>query len=184
MWMHYQVVARSVESSGNWEYYPYWAPVREKGAAERLAGYAAQSGYEAAILQSVALGMLEDLASRIVERQETELLPSLRYLPGSPAGRASGRQKRPIEMTFSPPPVLDPYVEGTDKAELDVRRLNVELGAGGDVLAYGNVQPYLSLPLRMDIISAWLHLRERVMSGGVGGVGDGAAEDEETPNDW
>lgn len=182
--MHYQVVARSVASSGNWEYYPYWAPVREKGAAERLAGYAAQSGYEAAILQSVRLEMLENLASRVVERQETELLPSLRYLPGgSPAGRASGKRKRAVEMTFRPSPALDPYVEGTDKAELDVRRLNAELGAGGDILAQGSVRPYLSLPLRMDIISAWLHLRERVMSGTVGGASDGAAEDEADSGD-
>jgi hypothetical protein len=172
--MHYQVVTRSAEPSGGWGYYPYWAPVREKAAAERLAGYAAQSGYEAAILQSVTPELLEDLARRVVERQETELLPSLRYLPAS---RASGRLQRTVEMTFRPSPALDPYVEGTDKAALDARRLSVELGAGGDILAHGPAQPDPFLPLRMDVISTWLRLRERVISGEVGGLGDGNGTD-------
>lgn len=176
--MHYQVVARSGEPLGNWEYYPYWAPVREREAAERLAGYAAQSGCEAAILQSVTSEMLEILGCRVVERQEIELLPALRYLPGLPAGQASGRRQRAIEMTFQPSPTLDPYVEGSDKAELDARRLKRELGPGGDILARGFVQRDASLPLRMDIVSAWLRLRERVIAGEVGGVCDGAAEDD------
>src|SRR5690349_10470510 len=134
--MHYQVVAKSGEPSGAWDYYPYWAPVREKSAAERLASYAAQSGYEAAILQSVTPQMLEYVAVRVVERQDTDLLPSLRYLPGAPAARANGngRQQRAVETAFRPSPVLDPYAEGADKTELDVRRLDAELGPGGDIL--------------------------------------------------
>ena len=60
--MHYQVVARSSESTGVWNYYPYWAPVREKDAAERLAGYAAQSGFEAAILQGVTSEILQSMS--------------------------------------------------------------------------------------------------------------------------
>ncbi len=175
--MYYQVVARSSDPSGNWEYYPYWAPVREKAAAERLAGYAAQSGCEAAILQSVTSEMLEKIGCRVVKRQETDLLPALRYLPGLPTGQARGRQQRGVEMAFQPTHALDPYTEGVDKAELDARRLNAELGAGGDILAQGSARRAPSLPLRMDILSAWLRLREKVTSGAAGGDSDGAAED-------
>jgi hypothetical protein len=174
--MHYQVVAKSDETSGAWDYYPYWAPVREKSAAERLASYAAQSGYEAAILQSVTPQMLEYVAIRVVERQDTGLLPSLRYLPGAPAARAngSGRQKRAVETSFRPSPVLDPYAEGADKAELDARRLDAELGPGGDILQQrATARRHPTLPLRMDIISAWLRLREKVIIGTVGGESDG-----------
>ena len=175
--MHYQVVAKSGESSGTWDYYPYWAPVREKSAAERLASYAAQSGYEAAILQSVTPQMLEYVAVRVVERQDTDLLPALRYLPGATAARMSGRQQRAVETAFRPSPVLDPYTEGADKAELDARRLNAELGPGGDILRQRTtLRRYLSLPLRMDIISAWLRLREQVIIGAVGGDNDGVAD--------
>ena len=172
--MHYQVVAKSGEPSGAWDYYPYWAPVREKSAAERLASYAAQSGYEAAILQSVTPQMLEYVAVRVVERQDTDLLPSLRYLPGAPAARMSGRQQRAVETAFRPSPVLDPYTEGVDKVELDARRLDAELGPGGDILRQRTtIRRYPSLPLRMDIISAWLRLREKVITGAVGGESDG-----------
>lgn len=174
--MHYQVVAKSGEPSSSWDYYPYWAPVREKSAAERLASYAAQSGYEAAILQSVTPQMLEYVAVRVVERQDTDLLPSLRYLPGAPAARMSGRQQRAVETAFRPSPVLDPYTEGADKVELDARRLDAELGPGGDILRQRTTRRrYPSLPLRMDIISAWLRLREKVIIGAVGGDNDGGA---------
>lgn len=176
--MHYQVVAKSGEPSGAWDYYPYWAPIREKDAAERLASYAAQSGYEAAILQSVTPQMLEYVALRVVERQDTDLLPSLRYLPGAPAARVSGRQQHAVETAFLPSPVLDPYKEGADKTELDARRLHAELGPGGDILQQRTtIRRYLSLPLRMDIISAWLRLREKVIVGAIGGDRDGVAED-------
>lgn len=176
--MHYQVMARSSESSGSWEYYPYWAPIREKSAAERLATYAAQSGCEAAILQSVTIEMLENLASRVAERQEVDLLPSLRYLPGSPTAQASHRRQCTVEMPFVPSPVLDPYIESIDKAELDVCRLNMELGPGGDILTRNTVQPGSRLPLRMDILSVWLRLREKVISGKLGSQSDGATEDD------
>lgn len=175
--MHYQVVAKSGEPSSSWDYYPYWAPVREKSAAERLASYAAQSGYEAAILQSVTPQMLEYVAVRVVERQDTALLPSLRYLPGAPAARMSGRQQRAVETAFRPSPVLDPYTEGVDKVELDARRLDAELGPGGDILRQRTtIRRYPSLPLRMDIISAWLRLREKVLIGVIGGDSDGLAD--------
>ena len=177
--MHYQVVAKSGETSGAWDYYPYWAPVREKSAAERLASYAAQSGYEAAILQSVTPQMLEYVAIRVVERQDIDLLPSLRYLPGAPAARAngSGRPQRAVETAFQPSPVLDPYAEGTDKTELDARRLEAELGPGGDILQQKVIiLRHPTLPLRMDIISAWLRLREKVIAGAIGGDSDGQAD--------
>ncbi len=181
--MRYQVVARSGDHSSIWEYYPYWAPVREKDAAERLAGYAAQSGYEAAILQAVTPEALKSLAYRVVERHETELLPALRYLPESAAGRASGRQNRAAHQTFRPIPALDPSLEGYDTAELDRRRLRAELGPGGDVLACGTRQPDASLPMRMDVISTWLRLRERVLSGALGGGSDGASVDDASASD-
>lgn len=182
--MHYQVVAKSGEPAGAWDYYPYWAPVREKGAAERLASYAAQSGYEAAILQSVTPQMLEYVAVRVVERQDTDLLPSLRYLPGTPAVRTNGRQQRAVETAFRPSPVLDPYANGADKAELDARRLDAELGPGGDILREGiAMRRRPSLPLRMDIISAWLRLREKVITGAVGGDNDGMAGGENVEGD-
>jgi hypothetical protein len=182
--MYYQVVAKSGEPSGTWEYYPYWAPVREKGAAERLASYAAQSGYEAAILQSVTAQMLEYVAVRVVERQDTDLLPSLRYLPGTPAARTSTRQQHAVETTFRPSWVMDPYAEGVDKAELDARRLDAELGPGGDILQQTTTtRRHSPLPMRMDIISAWLRLREKVMSGAVGGISDGVADVENDPRD-
>lgn len=175
--MHYQVVAKSGETAGRWEYYPYWAPVQEKNAAERLASYAAQSGCEAAILQSVTLQMLAEISCRVVERQETDMLPSLRYSPGTPAGRASGRPGRAVETSFHPSPALDPYAEGVEKAELDARRLDTELGPGGDVLQQRTPSKRnQSLPLRMDIISAWLRLRERLIAGMVGGLSDGSAD--------
>ncbi|HKT38188.1 MAG TPA: hypothetical protein VJR48_07430 [Ktedonobacterales bacterium] len=189
--MHYQVVAKSDETAGAWDYYPYWAPVREKSAAERLASYAAQSGYEAAILQSVTPQMLEYVAIRVVERQDIDLLPSLRYLPGAPAARANGngRQQRAVETAFRPSPVLDPYAESADKTELDARRLDAELGPGGDILQQrATTRRHPTLPLRMDIISAWLRLREKVTTGALGGAYDGlvggesARDNEHTPS--
>jgi hypothetical protein len=171
--MYYQVVARSGERSVRWEYYPYWAPVRERDAAERLAGYAAQSGYEAAILQGMTLKVLKDLAYRVVEQQETEHLPSLRYLPGSRVEQANGRKKRAVETLFRSSSKPDLYAEDNGKAELDERRLKAELGPGGDILARGTIQPHAPLPLRMDVVSAWLRLRERVVCGKVGGIYDG-----------
>ncbi|MGZ3677660.1 MAG: hypothetical protein ACXWQR_03720 [Ktedonobacterales bacterium] len=76
--------------AGAWDYYPYWSPVRDKHAATRLATYAAQSGYEAAILQSVSAEMLQNIARNVVEQQDTRHLPQSRYLPGARVATASG----------------------------------------------------------------------------------------------
>ena len=87
--MHYQVVARPHEQDEAWDYYPYWAPVRDREAAIRLANYAAQDGYEAAILQSVTIEMLRKISHGVVDRQDHELLPALRFLPGAAIATAS-----------------------------------------------------------------------------------------------
>lgn len=175
--MHYQVVARSSIASiasEKWEYYPYWSPVREKSAAERLASYAAQSGYEAAILHSVTAEMLMNIARAVVERQDVRLLPSLRYLPGARMATATGRSEYGVETEFSLSDGLDPYLEGPDKSELDSRRLSLELGQGGDVIADSGWRSQgITLPCRMDLLRSWLSLRRRLMQGEIGGPTDG-----------
>lgn len=177
--MHYQVVAKPCVPSARWEYYPYWAPVRDKAAAERLATYAAQSGYEAAILQSVTAEMLEQIALRIVERQDTDLLPALRYMPSTRVAATAGRQEHTVETALHPADTLDPYAEGPDKGQLDARRLAIEMGPGGDVTAgdVGLVRR-LSFPQRMDVLSSWLDLRKRAVAGEMGGAMDGTPDDE------
>lgn len=176
--MYYQVVAISSTSSTEWEYYPYWAPLREKSAAQRLASYAAQSGYEAAILQSVTPEMLMTLARGVVERQDTRLLPSLRYVAGSLMATTGNRREYSVETAFYHTEELDPYIEGSDKSALDARRLSLELGQGGDVVASDEWRPQrISFPLRMDVLRSWLSLRQRLLDGQVGGLLDGAADD-------
>ena len=64
--MYYQVVARALTPPAGWEYYPYWAPGNDLEAAERLAHYAAQSGYEAAILQAEQMEKLEEVARGVI----------------------------------------------------------------------------------------------------------------------
>ena len=176
--MHYQVVARScLPSAGDWDYYPYpyLAPGRDEATAERLARYAAQSGHEAAILQSVTAEMLVHIARAVVEQQDEHMVPTLRYMPGARAGRADTWQRHEVEVGLRTPVMLDPYSDGPDKAELDARRSLIEMGSGGDVVAkgVGRNQP-ISLPLRMDILGAWLRLRERVVQSELGGADDGA----------
>lgn len=175
--MQYQVVARSrLPSGGGWEYFPYLAPCRDKATAERLARYAAQRGYEAAILQSVTVEMLAHIARAVVEQQDELLLPGLRYMPGAAEEKivTQGQYKGDGGSRLLAPldPSLDPYAEGADKAVLDARRTLIERGPGGDVL--GAQHDSLSFPLRMDVLGAWLRLRERVISGQVGGDADGA----------
>lgn len=167
---------------GAWEYYPYWAPVRDKDAATRLATYAAQTGYEAAILQSVTAEMLQIIARGVVERQDAHLLPALRYLPGARVATASGHREHGVETGFHVNEGLDPYLEGPDKAEFDSRRLNIEMGPGGDVIhRAGGRHQHISLPRRMDVLQTWLSLRRRLLSGQAGGPKDGAEDD--TPAD-
>jgi hypothetical protein len=180
--VYFQVVAKRVVTKDrpvprHWEYYPYWAPGRDSGAAERLAQFAAQSGYEAAILQSASVEMLEASARKIVERQDVESMPAIRYLPGERVARADARPEHKVETAFYPSPALDPYDEGPDKSELDRRRLELELSAGGDVTTGWLGHTYLvALPGRMEILSAWLRLRERVERGELGGNADGARD--------
>lgn len=173
--MQYQVVARSrLPSTGGWDYFPYLAPCRDKSTAERLARYAAQSGYEAAILQSVTMEMLAHIARAIVEQQDEFLLPKLRYMPEAVEETTVTQGQYTSESgphILSP---LEPYVEGPDKAVLDARRSVMERGPGGDVL--GTQPDSLSFPLRMDVLGAWLRLRERVLTGQIGGNADGQSD--------
>jgi hypothetical protein len=189
--VHYQVVAkrfrfRDGSTATGWEYYPYWAPGRDRKAAERLAGYAAQCGHEAAILENHTVESLELLARKIVDLHDDQLVPALRYVPGTRVALAGGRGEHSVDVRFAVSPALDPYAEGPNKSELDRRRLELELGPGGDVLAgsHGRHRP-LALPRRMDELSAWVRLYQRAVLRQVGGSTDGApagsASDEGAP---
>lgn len=173
--MHYQVVARPCKPAAAWDYYPYWAPLRDKDAATRLATYAAQTGCEAAILQSVTAEMLQHIARGVVDRQDTQLLPALRYLPGAQVATASGRRKHSVETVFQTSEGLDPYREGPAKLELDGRRLNIEMGRGGDVTQQSGWRQHIAIPCRMDLLHNWMDLRRRLLQGQLGGSLDGAS---------
>lgn len=181
--MQYQVVARSgPTSAGNWDYFPYLAPCRDKATAERLARYAAHSGYEAAILQSVTIEMLMHIARAVVEQQDELMLPKLRYMPGAAVGWAVAQRERKVESGFHVQSTSNPPVEGSDKAVLDARRSSIENGPGGDV---ADAQPdLLSFPLRMDVLRAWLRLRERMIAGQIGGDADGKDNADIGDIDW
>jgi hypothetical protein len=173
--MHYQIVAKVPEAQARWDYYPYWAPVRDKDAAERLARYAAQTGHEAAILRAVTVEMLGVIAHAVVGQQDTHVLPAVRYLPSMTIANGGARREYDVEVVFSPSSTIDPYGEGPDKAELDTRRLRHEQGSGGDIIASGAYHPErFSIPVRMDILSAWVRLYQRATQGAVGGHNDGA----------
>lgn len=180
--MYYQVVARSVSGDAEqaptyWEYYPYWAPGLERAAAERLAVYAAQNGREAAILQGSTVELLELIARPIVERQDAQLIPALRYVPGARIARTDGWAEHQVETVLHLSPELDPYDEGPSRFELDRCRLEVELGPGGDITRdAGRRFDSVELPRRMDVLSAWLRLHECVECGLLGGPDDGALE--------
>jgi hypothetical protein len=119
--------------------------------------------------------MLETIARQVVERQHDELIPALRYLPGAKAAIAGGRAEHNVEVVLCAPLTLDPYVEGPDKSAMDKRRLELELGAGGDVTAGSQGYHYsAALPRRMDVLSAWLRLHRRMVLRQVGGATDGA----------
>ena len=121
--VHYQVVARPATAGAVWDYYPYWAPSRDRDDTERLAYFAAQTGYEAVILECVTAERLESVARAVVERQETSFLPALRYLPATGMLLEKGRAEHEVVTTWQPEPTLDPYAEGADKGEADARRL-------------------------------------------------------------
>ncbi len=174
--MHYQVVARTCTPSGEWDYYPYWAPVREKDAARRLASHAAQTGHEAAILHSVTAEMLWQIARGVVDRQDTHLLPALRFLPDQPVTAAPGRPEHGVRLEFYQSAALDAYRNDPDSAGLDGCRLRIELGPGGDVIQRPEWRPqHISLPRRMDVLRYWLDLRQRLLHGQIGGPTDGAS---------
>lgn len=176
--MHYQVVARSCVPAGAWDYYPYWAPVRDKGAATRLATYAAQSGYEAAILQSVTADMLQNIARSVVDRQDIRLLPSSRYLPGARVPTASGWHEQTVSTQAQQYEGGNSLLEQPNKTVLDARRLHLEHGPGGDVTLRAGWQPQqIAFPRRMDVLRAWMQLRRRLLQGQVGDALDGSQED-------
>lgn len=173
--MHYQVVANRQASPEQWEYYPYWAPVRDKATAERLAHYAAHMGYEAAILHSVSVEMLEQIARKVIEQHDSHLLPALRYLPETAVASAGGRREHDVETLFHTPPRREPPHTMLLATDLERRRHALEMGPGGDVTIGGSWRPQdVSFPLRMDVLSAWLRLRARVEEGVTGGPEDGA----------
>lgn len=176
--MHYQVVARPYEQDQDWDYYPYWAPVRDREAAIRLANYAAQDGYEAAILQSVTVEMLRTISLGVIDRQDTELLPALRFLPGAAIATAFGHRAHGVHAEFQVPEGFDPYADGAIKAELDERRLTIEMGLGGDVTLQAEWRQGITLPYRMDLLRNWLGLRQRLLQGQLGGPLDGASASE------
>lgn len=180
--MHYQVVAKSAPAGADhalatWEYYPYWAPGRDRGAAERLAVYAAQNGREAAILQGASTEVLEAIARPIVENQAVHLLPAVRYVPGARVARHDGWSEHTVETSVCPLPNIDPDEEGPIRFELDKRRLELELGHGGDITRGGDQRfDRVQHPQRMEVLSVWVRLRERVERGQLGGRADGAGE--------
>jgi hypothetical protein len=148
--MQYQVVARRYMSAGEWEYYPYWAPVREKDAAQRLAGYAAHAGYEAAILQGVTAEQLRLVAYAIVVQNDTRSLPAVRFLP---EGQASTTPSRVMEFA---------NLWESSSAMLDAQRIRLEMGPGGDVTQRGDWQPQGDFTPPADILAAWMILRQQV----------------------
>lgn len=176
--MHYQVVARSCAPSGTWDYYPYWAPVRDKDAATRLATYAAQTGYEAAILQGVTADKLQSIARSVVEHQDTQLVPQLRYLPSASVATAFAWRRQNVDTEVHGLEEENRYLAEPNKAVLDARRLSLEHGPGGDVTLRSGWQPQqISFPRQMDVLRAWMHLRRRLLQGQVGDALDGAPDD-------
>lgn len=176
--MHYQVVAKALNKPGGWEYYPYWAPGSDKRSAERLARYAAQSGYESAILQCYSLNLLETVGRQVVEQQDTQVLPAQRYRPKTEPAGGTSRSRAETEHALPAAPQVIPEVEicgeETNTQTLDLWRLDLEAGAGGDVTLSGNWHAQqFALPQRMDVLSAWVGLSQRVARGEVGGSEDG-----------
>lgn len=177
--MYYQVVARALAQNDEpaperWEYYPVWEPIGSKLAAMEEAEFAASTGRETAILQANTVDSLKALARHVVEQQQSQLVPALRYVPGASVVGSDGRTEHVVEVRLCAASVRDLYGEGPDKFELDQRRLHRELGAGGDVLRANSTRvARVSLPQRMDVLSAWLRVRERVQSGQLGGTTDG-----------
>jgi hypothetical protein len=176
--MHYQVVARRRTAGAGWEYYPYWSPVHDGEAAERLAHYAVRGGYEAAIVQGATIELLEQLARRVVECQDSQALPALRYLPGARTAYASGRQEYLVETALTPSLALNPYTGGPERAELDRRRLSLEMGPGGDITRAAEWRPQpVSLSVPIGVLRVWIRLHNTVQGGEIGGAHDGHGAD-------
>jgi hypothetical protein len=152
--MYYQVVAKPSTPSGSWDYYPYWAPIRDKDAAMRLATYAAQAGCEAAVLRSVTLEMLQFLARGVVDRQDAHLLPALRYMPNIPSARDSSA------------------------ADPNGQRLNMVIGPGGSIIHQSESLQSLADPQGKVQLRRWMALRQLQLDGRLGGPLDGAPDGE------
>jgi hypothetical protein len=153
--------------------------VHERSAAERLAAYAAQCGFEAAILQSPTSEILLSIAQAVVDRQDTHWLPTLRYLPADYGARAATRIEGEAKAAPQATELRAAYQQDAapDQTLLDARRLALELGPGGDVGAGEGLRTRdLSFPHRMDVLRVWLRLHQAVQSGRIGGNEDGAPE--------
>jgi hypothetical protein len=170
--MQYQVVARPCIPAGTWDYYPYWAPMRDKAAATRLATYAARTGCEAVILQSVTVEMLQHIACGVVERQDAQLLPAIRYLPAVQVAAAQGQPQHRASAA-SQREWLEPFEAGSHTIQLDGRRLNIEMGPGGDVTQRPEWRSHISIPCRTDLLHRWMSMRRRLLRGLIGGPLDG-----------
>lgn len=180
--MYYQVVVR--QPAGTWDYYPYWAPERDRHAATRLAAYAAQTGCEAAILQSVTAEMLQLIGRGVVNRQDSQLLPTHRFLPTARMA-APGHQWHGATMEFQAElqeATWEPGSGAANTIELDGRRLNIERGPGGDVTKLPSWQPLVSIPCRLDLLRSWMDMRRRLLRGLLGGPQDGAQTELRAPD--
>lgn len=147
-----------------------------------MATYAAQMGYEAAILQNVAADVLQNIAREVVEQQDTHLLPQLRYLPGASVSTASPWRGHGLDIVDQRlegenRSFAGPSLAGPNKVVLDERRLSLELGSGGDVTLRAGWRPQqVSFPRRMDVLRVWMRLRRQHLHGQLGNAMDGAPD--------
>lgn len=180
--MLYQVVAKSPIPPEQWDYYPCWWPMDDESEARQWVEECVSHGYEAAVLRARSFHRLAELAEALIEWQDTRVLPSVRYTPGdSIVPRDEGLEREATESTLASPNQVygewrrageHPSMRRED--DLDALRWRLERGSGGDVDSAGGLwRQHPHFPERMDVLSAWLRLRERTHSSALGGRHDG-----------